>query len=66
MDSDFKQSKQIYVKLKGLDDRNTYLEENYTSYAIQLKPGMDRNEVIECIVFKVKEILIFVNSNETN
>ena len=66
MDSDFKQSKQIYVKLKGLDDRNTYLEENYTSYAIQLKPGMDRNEVIECIVFKVKEILTFVNSNDTD
>ncbi len=66
MDSDFNQSKEIYLKLKGLDDRNTYLEQNYTSYAIQLSPGMDRNEVIEHIVLKVKEILIFINRNDTN
>jgi hypothetical protein len=56
-DYDFHQSESIYIALNNLDSKNTYLDKNYVSYAIKLIPGMDRNEVIEYIVLKTKEIL---------
>lgn len=60
-DVDFNHSESIYIALNNIDEENTYLDSDYVSYAIKLNPGMDRDEVIQHIVFKVRDVLIKIS-----
>lgn len=54
---DFKNDQQIYYNLNNYDPDNSYNDNGKPLYGIALKPGMDRNQVIEHIVTQVKSVL---------
>ena len=52
----------IINKLKYFDSDNTYREIKHVAYGIQLKPGMDRELVVDHIVKTVKRVLTTANA----
>ena len=62
-DKDWKKDEKLYHFLDNLDAENSYNENDYASYGILLQPGMDKNQVVNHIVNKVKEVLIFLNES---
>jgi len=56
-DENWKKSNTILTMLKNVDPDNIYDDEECTSYAIQLKTGLDREELVNHIVNKVNDIL---------
>jgi hypothetical protein len=51
----------IINNLKHFDSDNTYSEMKHVAYGIQLKPGMDKQLVVDHIVKTVKEVLTKAN-----
>jgi hypothetical protein len=51
----------IINKMKYFDSNNTYREVKHVAYGIQLKPGMDRELVVNHIVKTVKQVLATAN-----
>lgn len=59
-DKDFKEDKNIYHFLTTFDKENTY--NDFASYAITLKAGMDKKEIVNHLVDKSKEVLYYLDS----
>jgi len=53
----FKVVEKIYYNLNDFDPENAYYERDKALYAIVLQPGMDRNQVVDLIVGKVRSVL---------
>ncbi len=60
-DSEWRKSEQIFHYLNAFDSRNSYNEKNYSSYAIVLRPGMDKLEAVQHITSEVKSLLSMLN-----
>ena len=54
-DRNWKKNDKIYY---ALNSSNVYNEKEATLYAIQLKPGMDKNDIVEHIVSEVNMVLL--------
>jgi len=52
----------VYHTIYNFDSNNTYNDKDFVIYGIQLQPGMDKNQVVNHIVNKVKEVLEYLNS----
>jgi hypothetical protein len=61
-DKDFKTSQKIYHFLNNFDSKNSY-NEDYTSYGIKLQTGMDKTQIVNHIVNKIKEVLTKLNKD---
>ncbi len=62
-DKNFKTSEKIHHYLNIFDPENSYNDKNASVYAITLKPGMDKEQIVNHLVNKTKEVLSFLNSN---
>jgi len=60
MDKEWNYSEKIYYSLKNFDAKNSY-GDDYPKYGITLKNGMDKEEIINVIVEKTKEVLYHLN-----
>ena len=60
LDEEFNEDKDIYHFLNAYDKDNAY--DDFASYAITLKAGMDKKEVINHLVTTSKNVLIYLNS----
>ena len=56
-DQNWKKDDRFYYAING---HNAYNEKDYTLYAIQLTPGMDKNDVVDHIVKEVDSVLSLI------
>ena len=63
---DFEISPKIFHFLNQIDSKHSYNEDGISLYAIELKTGMDKHQVIQHIETRVKEILIKLYSSMKN
>lgn len=61
-DKDWEKSEKIYHFLNKFDPKNSY-NEDWSLYGIVLKTGMDKSQIIEHIVNKIKEVLEFLDTH---
>ncbi len=61
-DSSWKKSEKIHHFLNQFDPENSYDDNDWSSYGIMLKAGMDRTQIIDHVTKTIKEVLIFLNS----
>jgi len=59
-DENFNEDKNIYHYLNIFDQENAY--DDFASYAITLKAGMDKKEVVNHLVAKSKEVLSYLDT----
>ncbi len=63
-DKDFNEDKDIHHFLNTFDKENAY--DDLASYAITLKAGMDKKEIINYLVSTSKDVLIYLNKKIDN
>lgn len=63
-DKDFNENKDIYHFLNTFDRENAY--DDFASYAIILKAGMDKKEIINHLVSTSKDVLIYLDEKINN
>lgn len=63
-DKDFNEDKDIYHFLNTFDRENTY--DDFASYAITLKAGMDKKEIIKHLISTSKKVLTYLDEKITD
>ncbi len=61
---EFEEDKKIFYYLNAYDAKNSY--NDYASYGIVLKTGMDKNQIVKHIEKSVYEVLQYLNENMSN
>ncbi|HIP19019.1 MAG TPA: hypothetical protein EYG78_06770 [Sulfurovum sp.] len=59
-DSNWKKDDRFYYAINSDD---AYNEKDHTLYAIQLRPGMDKNDIVDHIVNEVNMVLLHIKDN---